>query len=199
MQLLQIHSEILNLSSNMYTIQAWSANLEYARSTNLMLVDNKDLHVMQMSNVAWKITVEKSVQIQEWIQDRVLIFWCKHFQVRTAWKILKLRIRLWSQTFANSSPLPADFEFLCHQSLCLTSFSFRTFATAWLIFVSVAASAYACHCQWQAWLLSPISKNLWLNFWSLQPVYIGQTTHHFHVCHCSLLGYKYFLLISHKH
>jgi len=56
MQLLQIHSEILNLSSNMYTIQAWSANLEYARSTNLMLVDNKDLHVMQMSNVAWKFT-----------------------------------------------------------------------------------------------------------------------------------------------
>jgi hypothetical protein len=85
MQLLQIHSEILNLSSNMYTIQAWSANLEYARSTNLMLVDNKDLHVMQMSNVAWKITVEKSVQIQEWIQDWVLIFWCKHFQVWTAW------------------------------------------------------------------------------------------------------------------
>ena len=35
MQLPQILSEILNLLSNMYTIQTWSVNLEHAVSTNL--------------------------------------------------------------------------------------------------------------------------------------------------------------------
>src|ERR1700691_2274602 len=80
-QLLQIHSEILNLSSNMYTMQTRSANLEYARSTNL--------------KCRWTIRICVSCKFQIWPENlqRQHIY-CHSPNLATNWQYSQIDLHI---------------------------------------------------------------------------------------------------------